>query len=78
MKIKKTFIITLFLLCLLMIGAVNAANYDTVVSSDVNDDTVASIHDNSGEIATGTVLTQADMKTVSKIIMILLTMDQKK
>lgn len=46
-----------------MIGAVSAANNDTVVSSDVDDDTVTSIEDNSGE--TGTVLTQTDTKTVS-------------
>lgn len=34
MKIKKKLVITLFLLCLLMIGAVSVANNDTVVSSD--------------------------------------------
>ena len=65
MKIKKTFIITFFLLCLLMIGAVSAANNDTVVSSDVGDDTSTSILGNSGETSTGTVLTQSDTKTVS-------------
>lgn len=53
MKIKKIFIITLFLLSLLMIGAVSAANNDPVVSSDVNDDTVVGIQDNSGERAMG-------------------------
>ena len=65
MKIKKIFIITLFLLSLLMIGAVSAANNDTVVSNDVNDDTNTSIQDNLGEKISSTVLTQGDTKTVS-------------
>ena len=38
MKIKKIFVITLFLLCL-MIGAVSAADNDTAVISVVNEDT---------------------------------------
>lgn len=60
MKIKRTFIIALFLLCLLMIGAVSAANNGTVVSCGVNGNTNTSIQTNSGETSTnaGTVLTQ--------------------
>lgn len=50
-KIKSIFFITLFLLCL-MIGAASAANNDTVVSSDVVDDTYA-------------VLAQEDTEAVS-------------
>lgn len=59
MKIKKTLIITLFLLCILMIGAVSASNIndtskisdiseDAKVSSDVSDDTITTTEDNNG------------------------------
>ena len=38
--IKKTMIVTLFLLCLLMLGAVSAADNDSIVGSDVTEDTI--------------------------------------
>ena len=46
MKIKKTIIVTLFLLCLLMLGAASAADNGSIVSSDVTKDTVCIGADN--------------------------------
>ena len=53
MKMKKILIVTLFLLSLFMISTVCAADNDTLVSSNVNDDAI-----------TGTVLAQDDAKAV--------------
>lgn len=37
MKVKKTIMVALFLLCLLVLGAVSAADNDAIVGSDVTE-----------------------------------------
>ena len=48
MKFKKSIIITLFLLCILMVGAVSASSdtNDNITSSSVNNDIITHTEDN--------------------------------
>ena len=69
-KIKKTIIITLFLLCILMIGAVNASSdTDTKISSDASDNTLVSndVNDNAVSSDTGTTNEKKNDNTQNKI-----------
>ena len=52
MNFKKVIIVTLFLLCILMIGSVSAAENinDDKVSSDVSDNTISTGHNNDYKI----------------------------
>ena len=52
MKIKKTIMVTLFLLCLLLLGAVSATDNDAIVGSDVTKDSVC-ISDSADNLESG-------------------------
>jgi hypothetical protein len=52
MKIKKTVMVTLFLLCLLLLGAASAADTDSTVSSDVTKEVIC-ISDDADNLESG-------------------------
>ena len=52
MKIKKTIIVTLFLLCLLMLGAASATDNGAIAGSDVTEDSVC-IYDSADNLKSG-------------------------
>lgn len=84
MKIKKTIIITLFLLCLLMIGTVSASENSTndIVSSDVDDDIITTTADDVGgektDLQEDTVLKESEKTSISDDTITTTTKDDNK
>lgn len=75
MEIKKTIMILLFLLCILIIGAASAADNDAIVGSDVTEDAVYICDgadslelSQSGDVGSSVEKTQADSSSQEKFI----------